>query len=114
MLRQPWFTGPGSPCPRQLSSHRWIATTKVDVARSGDLAYEIGAWDMAMSDKDGKPVNSKGKYAVVWKKRCIVIGPAPQSSPNPSFAMKNIEHRLHRGICQFWRSGKFLLAVYAA
>jgi uncharacterized protein (TIGR02246 family) len=44
-------------------------TTKVDIARSGDLAYEIGAWDMDMSDKDGKPVNSKGKYAVVWKKQ---------------------------------------------
>jgi hypothetical protein len=26
-------------------------------------------WDMAMSDKDGKPVKSKGKYAIVWKKQ---------------------------------------------
>ena len=44
-------------------------TTKVDVARSGDLAYEIGTWDMTMNDKEGKPVNSKGKYVVAWKKQ---------------------------------------------
>jgi uncharacterized protein (TIGR02246 family) len=44
-------------------------TKKVDVGRSGDLAYEIGAWDMTLNDKDGKPVNSKGKYVVVWKKQ---------------------------------------------
>jgi ketosteroid isomerase-like protein len=30
---------------------------------------EIGAWDMTMNDKEGKHVNSKGKYAVVWKKQ---------------------------------------------
>ena len=40
---------------------------------------------------------------------CIVIGPAPQSPPYPSFTMKNIEHRLHRGVRQFRRSGEFLL-----
>ena len=39
------------------------------MGRSGDLAYEIGAWDMRLNDKDGKPVNSKGKYVVVWKKQ---------------------------------------------
>jgi ketosteroid isomerase-like protein len=43
-------------------------TRRVDVARSGDLAYEVGSWEMTINDKDGKPVNSKGKYVVVWKK----------------------------------------------
>src|ERR1700730_460918 len=32
-----------------------------------------------------------------------------QSPPHPSFAMKNIEHRLHRGVRQFRRSAEFLL-----
>ena len=44
-------------------------TKKVDVARSGDLAYEVGIWDMTVNDKEGKPVNSIGKYVVVWKKQ---------------------------------------------
>src|ERR1700751_5062382 len=41
--------------------------------------------------------------------RCIVVRPAPQSPPYPSFTMKNVEHSLHRGVRQFRRSGEFLL-----
>jgi uncharacterized protein (TIGR02246 family) len=47
---------------------RW-ASSKVEVARSGDLAYDTGAYTLTKNDKDGKPVTTKGKYVVVWKKQ---------------------------------------------
>jgi ketosteroid isomerase-like protein len=43
--------------------------TKVEVAKSGDLAYEIGTFEEAFKDASGKPVNVVGKYVVVWKKQ---------------------------------------------
>jgi uncharacterized protein (TIGR02246 family) len=47
---------------------RW-ETSKVEVARSGDLAYDTGAYTLTKNDASGKPVTSKGKYIVVWKKQ---------------------------------------------
>jgi uncharacterized protein (TIGR02246 family) len=44
-------------------------TTSVEVARSGDLAYETGTYDFAITDKKGKVTDEKGKYVVVWKKQ---------------------------------------------
>jgi uncharacterized protein (TIGR02246 family) len=44
-------------------------TTAVEVARSGDLAYETGTYDFAVTDKKGKASDEKGKYVVVWKKQ---------------------------------------------
>lgn len=44
-------------------------TTGVEVARSGDLAYETGTYDFATADKKGKVSDQKGKYVVVWKKQ---------------------------------------------
>ena len=38
----------------------------VDVAHSGDLAYEIGTYKLGYATD--KPVHDKGKYVVVWKK----------------------------------------------
>ncbi|HKT47005.1 MAG TPA: SgcJ/EcaC family oxidoreductase [Candidatus Acidoferrales bacterium] len=46
-----------------------FAPTKVVVARSGDLAYEIGDYEMTMSDKRGKPQTTRAKYVVVWGKQ---------------------------------------------
>lgn len=46
-----------------------FAPTKVDVARSGDLAYEIGNYTLTVKDKRGRPQMSKGKYLVVWAKQ---------------------------------------------
>lgn len=46
-----------------------LATTGVEVARSGDMAYEYGTYDFATEDKKGKIVDEKGKYVVVWKKQ---------------------------------------------
>jgi len=52
--------------------------TKVEVAKSGDLAYLYGAYSMTMTDQQGKPVTDFGKNVEIWKRqsdgswRCIV------------------------------------------
>ena len=46
-----------------------FATTKVEAARSGDLAYETGTYDMSWKEKSGKTKKERGKYIVVWKKQ---------------------------------------------
>ncbi len=43
--------------------------TKVEVARSGDLAYSYGTYQATFNDPKGKPVTDQGKYAEVWKKQ---------------------------------------------
>jgi len=45
------------------------AATKVEVARSGDLAYETGTFEESFKDAKGGPVKVVGKYVVVWKKQ---------------------------------------------
>jgi ketosteroid isomerase-like protein len=45
------------------------AATKVEVARSGDLAYETGTFEESFMDAKGGPVKVVGKYVVVWKKQ---------------------------------------------
>ena len=44
-------------------------TTKVEVAKSGDIAYTTGTYELTMNDASGKPINDRGKYAEVWKKQ---------------------------------------------
>jgi uncharacterized protein (TIGR02246 family) len=46
-----------------------FTATSVEVARSGDLAYEYGTYDLVTEEKKGKPTDEKGKYLVVWKKQ---------------------------------------------
>jgi ketosteroid isomerase-like protein len=46
-----------------------ITTTKVEAARSGDIAYETGSFEESFKDKKGKPMKVVGKYVVVWKKQ---------------------------------------------
>ena len=45
-----------------------IQTAKVEAAKSGDVAYETGTYSFTVNDKKGKPLTTKGKYVVVWKK----------------------------------------------
>jgi uncharacterized protein (TIGR02246 family) len=45
-----------------------FAPTTIVVARSGDLAYDFGSYDLTAPDKKGKPQSSKGLYVVVWQK----------------------------------------------
>ncbi len=44
-------------------------TTKVEVARSGDLAYAQGTYEFAANGPKGAPVTDRGKFVVVWKKQ---------------------------------------------
>ena len=46
----------------------WQAT-KVEVARSGDLAYISGNYEFRETDDNGKPLTDKGKYLEIWKKQ---------------------------------------------
>jgi uncharacterized protein (TIGR02246 family) len=56
MLESPQFSG------------GWKAT-KVEVARSGDLAYVSGNYEFNETDRSGNPMTDKGKYLEVWKKQ---------------------------------------------
>jgi uncharacterized protein (TIGR02246 family) len=44
-------------------------TSALEVARSGDLAYETGAYNFVTTDKKGEATDYKGKYLVIWKKQ---------------------------------------------
>ena len=58
-------------------SVKWQAS-KVEVARSGDIGYVHGAYEITMNDPAGKPAMDRGKFLEVWKKqtdgswKCIV------------------------------------------
>jgi len=56
MLESPGFSG------------GWKAT-KVEVARSGDLAYVSGTYEFNEKDDSGNPMTDKGKYLEIWKKQ---------------------------------------------
>jgi uncharacterized protein (TIGR02246 family) len=46
-----------------------FAPTKIEVAKSGDLAYDVGTFELKVNDASGKPTTEIGKYVVVWKKQ---------------------------------------------
>jgi ketosteroid isomerase-like protein len=46
-----------------------FAPTKIEVAKSGDLAYDLGTFELKTNDTQGNAVNQIGKYVVVWKKQ---------------------------------------------
>ena len=46
----------------------WKAT-KVEAAKSGDLAFVSGTYELTMTDASGNPVNDRGKYVEVWEKQ---------------------------------------------
>ena len=43
--------------------------TKVEVARSGDMAYLVGVYELSFKDDKGKPSADQGKLLEVWKKQ---------------------------------------------
>ena len=68
--------------------------TKVEVAKSGELGYVTGSYDMTYNSS-GKPVTERGKYLEVWKKlpdgswKCAVDMfssdlPAPAAATTPA------------------------------
>ncbi len=46
----------------------WEAT-KVEVAKSGDIGFVSGTYELTMNDASGNPVNDRGKYLEVWEKQ---------------------------------------------
>ena len=40
----------------------------VGVARSGELGYTSGTYELSFKDASGKTIADKGKYLIVWKK----------------------------------------------
>jgi len=46
----------------------WKAT-KVEVAKSEDIGYVTGAYELRETDDSGKPITDKGKFLEVWKKQ---------------------------------------------
>jgi uncharacterized protein (TIGR02246 family) len=63
-IRSAWkemLTSPGA-------AISWKAT-KVEVAKSGDLAYVSGTYEETTTDASGKPVKDRGKYVEIFKKQ---------------------------------------------
>jgi ketosteroid isomerase-like protein len=46
----------------------WLPN-RADVAKSGELGYTSGAYEMTFNDPTGKTISDKGKYVTVWKKQ---------------------------------------------
>lgn len=44
-------------------------TSKVEVARSGDIGYSEGPYELQMNDPKGNPLTDRGKFVAVWKKQ---------------------------------------------
>ena len=63
-IRSAWkemLTSPGA-------AISWKAT-KVEVAKTGDLAYVSGTYEETMTDASGKPAKDRGKYVEIFKKQ---------------------------------------------
>jgi ketosteroid isomerase-like protein len=43
--------------------------TKVQVGKSGEMAWVSGTYELRMNDAGGKPINDRGKYLEVWEKQ---------------------------------------------
>jgi uncharacterized protein (TIGR02246 family) len=86
------------------TSLSWQAT-KVEVARSGDLAYLIGTYQLTTKDAQGKPVSDNGKFVEVWKKQAdgkwkvaadIFNSDMPLVQPHPVAEKKHPAHHQTR------------------
>ncbi len=43
--------------------------TRIVMAKSHNMAYDIGTFELTMNDDKGKPVTMVGKFLVAWKKQ---------------------------------------------
>lgn len=84
--------------------------TKVQVSRSGDLAYAIGTYQLTSKDTRGNSTEDHGKYVEVWNKQpdgkwkvvadifnsdLPPAAPAPAAAPKAKAAPRH-RHRAHR------------------
>ncbi|MBS1717362.1 MAG: nuclear transport factor 2 family protein [Armatimonadetes bacterium] len=70
------FAPAWAPLTAATSTVSWKAT-KVEVARSHDIAYSYGTYQLTMKDAHGKTIADHGKFLEIWKKRhgkwiCVV------------------------------------------
>jgi ketosteroid isomerase-like protein len=100
-IRAAWagLLGPGT-------SLTWQAT-KVEAARSGDLGYVIGTYQLEGKDASGKEESDRGKFVEVWKKQAdgnwkaaVDIFnsdlPVVAAKPEPVAKKKVVRHRRAR------------------
>jgi len=72
------------------------AVDKVEVAKSGDMAFDYGSYNMSYTDTSGRrKVEDHGKYATVWKKQAdgnwrvvLDMSNTDQPAPQPAAARK--------------------------
>jgi uncharacterized protein (TIGR02246 family) len=62
-LRKEWQKYLSTP-----GSFHWT-TARVEVSRSGDLAFETGNFVLKTIDKEGRAKTTNGKYVCVWRKQ---------------------------------------------
>jgi uncharacterized protein (TIGR02246 family) len=77
-IRQAWtqmFAIPGASLT--------FTTGEVEVARSGDLAWQHGAYDFVAADKKGRTTTEHGKYITIWKKQADGSWKAAADMDNP-------------------------------
>lgn len=46
-----------------------FAPTRIEVAGSKDMAFDIGTFELKLDDQQGATMSILGKYLVVWKNR---------------------------------------------
>lgn len=55
-----------------LASPGFVITwqpTRVQLAKSGEMGWVSGTYELTMNDASGKPINDRGKYLEVWEKQ---------------------------------------------
>ena len=93
------------------TSLSWQAS-KVEVSRSGDLAYVQGVYQMTSKDARGKPTSDTGKFVEVWKKQAdgkwktvadifnsdmpVVQAPAPPAASKTASRHPRAKKKRHR------------------
>jgi len=51
-----------------VNSISW-KTTRVEIAKSGDMAHASGTYEMTMKDASGKTQTDRGKFLEAWEKQ---------------------------------------------
>jgi uncharacterized protein (TIGR02246 family) len=46
-----------------------MSSTRIEVAKAHDIAFDMGTYEMTFNDETGKPDTVVGKYLVIWKKQ---------------------------------------------
>jgi ketosteroid isomerase-like protein len=46
-----------------------FAPSKIEIAKSADIAYEVGTFELKMNDDKGNLTTIPGKFVVAWKRQ---------------------------------------------